>query len=264
VLLMVGLNITPGASAALLLNLEGVFTALLAWWIFKENTDARIVLGMVAISAGGVILSWDNSSLAGGSWLGGLAIAGACLGWGVDNNLTRNVATGSPVQIAALKGGVAGMVNISLGLLSGSALPPFSTIFLAGLVGLLGYGVSLTLFIAALGQLGTARTGAYFATAPFVGAALAVVLLREPISMQLLGAAALMGVGVGLHLTEHHEHEHSHEVLEHEHPHSHDEHHQHDHEPGIPVQEPHTHVHTHPPLVHSHPHYPDIHHRHSH
>ncbi len=262
VLLMIGLTSTAGTTAALLLNLEGVFTATLAWWVFKENADARIIWGMVAITAGGGLLSWAGP-LEGANVGGALAIIGACFAWGVDNNLTRNISTGSPVQIAAIKGTVAGMVNCSLGLLLGAPLPTFLEGLLAAGVGLLGYGLSLTFFITALEKLGTARTGAYFATAPFVGAALAIVLLRDPITFNFLGAAALMGLGVWLHLTENHDHEHDHEELEHDHLHSHDEHHQHSHE-GIAVAASHSHSHRHSTLIHRHPHYPDSHHRHRH
>jgi drug/metabolite transporter (DMT)-like permease len=259
--LLFGLSSTPASSAALLLNLEGVFTALLAWVIFKENTDARIIWGMVAITAGGFLLSWTGR-LEGTALVGLLAIVGACLAWGIDNNLTRKVSASDPIQIAAIKGGAAGIINTSLGLALGAQLPPWTSLLLAGLVGFLGYGLSLTLFIIALRQLGTARTGAYFATAPFVGSFLAVLLLHDPITPYFIGAAGLMSLGVWLHLTEHHEHEHVHEELEHEHAHVHDEHHQHAHD--TLSEEPHSHSHRHASLVHRHPHYPDIHHRHQH
>ncbi|WP_218081258.1 DMT family transporter [Anthocerotibacter panamensis] len=260
-LLMLGLVLTPASSAALLLNLEGVFTALMAWFIFKENFDRRIAWGMAAITAGGALLAWTGEFSI--SW-GALAIGGACLGWAIDNNLTRPIAGGDPVQIAAVKGCVAGVVNSTLALSLGATLPGPSTLVLAGLVGLVGYGVSLTCFVLALRYIGTARTGAYFALAPFVGATLALGLLGEPVTPRFLGAALLMGVGAWLHLTENHHHEHTHETLEHVHAHTHDEHHQHDHSPTHSPGTPHSHVHRHQPLVHSHPHYPDLHHRHDH
>src|SRR5450432_727886 len=160
-LLMLGLASTPAASASLLLNLEGVLTALLAWFVFKENFDRRIALGMAFITGGGVLLSWSGDTAAEVPW-GSLAISGACLAWGIDNNLTRKVSGGNPIQIAAAKGLVAGGVNLSLALLVGSHLPEIPTVLAAGLVGLFGYGVSLTFFLLALPHLGTARTGAYF------------------------------------------------------------------------------------------------------
>jgi drug/metabolite transporter (DMT)-like permease len=269
VLLMLGLKATPAATASLLLNLEGVFTALLAWFAFHENFDRRIALGMALIVAGGVLLSWQGSDghhpLRGYPLpLGSLAVAGACLCWGIDNNLTQKVSAGDPLQVAAIKGAVAGSVNLAVALALGARLPSLATTGNALVVGFLGYGVSLALFVLALRHIGTARAGAYFSLAPFVGAGISLLLLREPVGPLFALAAVLMGVGVWLHLTERHEHEHHHERLEHEHRHVHDEHHQHEHPPGIDPREPHTHWHVHEPLTHAHPHYPDIHHRHRH
>ena len=263
VLLMLGLASTPAAAASLLLNLEGVLTALLAWFVFKENFDRRIALGMAFITGGGVLLSWTDDT-ADGVPQGALAIAGACLAWGIDNNLTRKVSGGNPIQIAAAKGLVAGGVNLGLAHVAGSPLPALPSALAAGAVGLLGYGVSLTCFVLALRHLGTARTGAYFSLAPFVGAGLSLVVLAEGVTASLALAADLMGVGLWLHLTERHAHEHAHEPLAHDHLHSHDEHHRHAHATGDPPGEPHSHPHRHEAMTHAHPHYPDIHHRHGH
>ncbi|HEV8178539.1 MAG TPA: EamA family transporter [Gemmatimonadales bacterium] len=262
-LLMYGLVHAPASSASLLLNLEGVFTSLIAWAVFREHVPLRIALGMVAIVAGGLLLSWDGH-VAWGSLGGPLAIAGACLCWAVDNNLTQRVSAGDPVQIAQLKGLVAGAVNTGLGLSLGARLPDPFPVAAALLVGFLGYGVSLVCFVLALRGLGTARTGAYFSLAPFIGAALGLFLYREPVTPLFLAAAALMALGLWLHLSERHEHSHTHELFEHTHAHRHDEHHRHAHGPGDPLTEPHTHPHRHDRLAHSHPHYPDIHHRHGH
>lgn len=262
-LLMWGLAQTPASSASLLLNLEGVFTALLAWFVFKENFDARIAWGIALIAAGGVGLSWVGRPTAGVPW-GALAIVGACFAWGVDNNLTRKVSAGDPVQIAMLKGLVAGSVNTALGLGLGAKLPGVAVLLAVGAIGFFGYGLSLTLFVLALRHIGTARTGAYFSTAPFVGAAVAVALLGDPLSLGFGLAAILMGLGVWLHLTERHEHKHHHEPLEHDHLHTHDEHHRHAHTPTDPPGELHSHTHRHEEVTHTHPHYPDIHHRHGH
>ena len=262
VLLMLGLSVTPASSAALLLNVEGLATVGIAWAVFHENADRRIMLGALSILAGAVLLSWQGAA-AGVGW-GALAIVGACLAWGIDNNLTRKLSVADPVQIAMLKGLVAGSVNLGLALWHGAALPPTGAALGAGVVGFFGYGVSLVLFVLALRHLGAARTGAYFSMAPFIGAVLALSLFGEPLTMRLLAAAALMGVGLYLHLVEHHEHEHEHEKLTHEHAHNHDEHHQHEHGPDATPGEPHVHVHRHAPMVHRHPHYPDLHHRHTH
>lgn len=263
VLLMLGLTTTPASSAALLLNLEGLATMAIAWLVFRENVDRRLLLGAAAILAGALLLSWQGGGLA-GFGLGALYIAGACLAWGIDNNLTRRISGSDPVQIAMIKGLVAGTVNFALATAMGSHLPATRLIAGAAVVGFLGYGVSLVLFVLALRYLGTARTGAYFSTAPFIGALLAVALFSEPVTWTLIVAAALMAGGLYLHLVERHDHEHAHEALEHEHPHAHDEHHQHAHGPGDPTGEPHTHRHRHEHLIHKHPHYPDLHHRHGH
>jgi drug/metabolite transporter (DMT)-like permease len=261
-LLMLGLARTTASSAALLLNLEGVFTLALAWLVFHENVDRRIALGAATILLGAALLSAEGGGVALG-W-GAPLVAGACLAWAVDNNLTRKLSGADPVQIAMLKGLVAGGTNLALAAAHGAAWPGTLATMAAGIAGLAGYGLSLVLFILALRGLGTARTAAYFSTAPFIGAVLAVALLGEPVTARLAAAAALMAIGLYLHLAERHEHEHEHEPLVHEHRHVHDAHHQHAHALGDPPGEPHTHVHAHARLVHRHPHYPDLHHRHRH
>ena len=264
ILLLYGLARTSAASTSLLLNLEAVLTALLAWLVFHENADRRIVLGMALIVAGGVVLAWPTDGTGATSLIGALAVAGACVCWAVDNNLTRKVSAGDPVFIAATKGVVAGATNIALALALGTRLPtPGATAAAMG-VGFLGYGVSLVLFVIALRGLGSARTGAYFSVAPFFGAGLAIAAFGEPLSWPFALAAALMALGVWLHLTEVHEHEHIHEALTHTHAHRHDTHHRHGHDFDWDGREPHSHEHAHEPLVHRHPHYPDVHHRHDH
>jgi len=263
VLLMWGLTATSASSASLLLNLEGVLTALLAWFVFKENFNARIALGMAFIAAGGVCLSWSGRPEAGLPW-GSFAIIGACFAWSIDNNLTRKVSASDPVQIAMLKGLVAGSVNTALALALGAKLPPMTALLAVSIVGFLGYGVSLTMFVLALRHIGTARTGAYFSVAPFVGAFISILFLGDMLTISFGAAAILMGLGVWLHLTERHKHAHRHEPVEHRHLHSHDAHHQHSHYANEPPGEPHLHLHRHEGLVHSHSHFPDIHHRHSH
>ncbi|KTD75237.1 MULTISPECIES: DMT family transporter [Legionella] len=264
ILLMVGLQQTSAARASLLLNLEAVLTALLAWMIFKEHTSYKIVLGMLLIVAGGILLSWPHGVASQQNTLGPIAIAGACLCWAIDNNFTRNISAGDPLFIAGSKGLIAGVVNTSLALLLGISIPNWQTISYAFSVGFIGYGASLVLFVLALRGLGTARTGAYFSTAPFIGAAIAILFFQDRPSIVFWAAALLMGIGVWLHLTEHHEHEHKHEPFSHDHRHIHDEHHQHTHESHWDEKEPHAHAHHHKALTHSHPHYPDIHHRHHH
>ena len=264
VALMFGLISTSGSTASLLLNLEAVLTAAIAWVVFKENADRRIVLGMLAIVAGGVSLGWQSGSSAQSNVMGLVLVSFACLCWAIDNNLTRKVSASDALFIASIKGVIAGTVNTALAISMGAVLPKLATLSSTLCVGLLGYGISLVLFVLALRGLGTARTGAYFSTAPFIGAAVALLVFSETTSMAFWIAAALMGLGVWLHLTEHHDHEHVHEVLEHGHEHSHDEHHQHSHEFAWNGDGIHSHPHVHVSIKHSHPHYPDIHHRHVH
>jgi drug/metabolite transporter (DMT)-like permease len=260
-LLMFGLTRTDAAGASLLLNLEGLATMGIAWVVFHESVDRRLLLGALCILGGAALLSWQGQSSF--QW-GAMLVVGACLCWGIDNNLTRKLSSADPVQIAMLKGLVAGTVNLLLALANGAVLPQMHVLLAVCVVGFLGYGVSLALFVLGLRHLGAARTSAYFTLAPFVGAMLAVVMLDEPLSIELLFAGGLMALGLWLHLAERHEHQHVHEAMEHEHRHRHDEHHNHTHGPDDPPGEPHTHWHRHPPLVHRHSHYPDLHHRHGH
>lgn len=262
--LMLGLTRTPAATASLLLNLEAVLTAVLAWVVFRENTDRRIVLGMLLIVAGAVLLALPSSSQGAHLSWGALLIVGACLCWALDNNFTRKVSASDALFIAGLKGLISGIVNVGIALALGARLPAMSMVGMAMTVGLLGYGISLVLFVLALRGLGSARTGAYFSTAPFIGAAIAILAFGEHASWMFWLAAALMAAGVWLHLAERHEHLHTHEPITHAHRHVHDEHHQHAHDFDWDGHEPHTHEHTHAPLTHSHPHYPDIHHQHRH
>jgi drug/metabolite transporter (DMT)-like permease len=260
-LLLLGLKTTSAAAGALLLNLEGVATMVIAWLLFRENVDRRLLLGALAIIAGATALSWSGGAAAGP---GGLLIAGACLAWGMDNNLTRGLSNADPVQIALIKGLVAGSVNLLLAFCTGAELLPWKQTLSAAAIGFFGYGVSLVLFVRALRYLGAARTSAYFSTAPFIGALLAVLFFSEPATMTLAAAAVLMAAGVYLHLEETHNHAHSHDAMEHEHQHRHDAHHQHEHSALDPAGEPHAHRHSHAPMKHAHRHYPDLHHRHHH
>ncbi len=264
VLLMLGLSITTAGTASLLLNLEAVLTALLAWIVFRENAGARVVVGMTFIVGGGLLLSWRHDPGTPAQWFGPLLIAGACLCWAIDNNLTRKVSASDALFVAGAKGMIAGIVNTALAFILGASPPSWQLLGPALLVGFLGYGVSLFLFVLALRGLGAARTGAYFSTAPFMGAAIAIGIFQEPTTASFWVAAMLMAIGVWLHLTEHHEHLHTHEAMLHTHSHTHDEHHQHQHDFPWDGKEPHIHPHQHEPMTHSHPHYPDIHHRHRH
>lgn len=261
-LLMLGLTGMPASNASLLLTAEGLFTTLLAWFAFKENFDRRVVLGMITILAGVVLLSWPQAIEGGAIWPV-LAVLGACLAWGIDNNLTRKVSLNDATWIAARKGIVAGTCNLLLARMIDSAYPPVTDVAAAMVLGLFAYGVSLALFVVGLRHLGAARTGAYFSVAPFFGAVLAVAL-GEPFTLILAIAGVLMALGVWLHLTEHHEHVHFHPALFHSHKHEHDEHHQHVHDIPTAPNTKHSHWHKHDPITHSHAHFPDAHHQHRH
>ena len=264
ILLMIGLSQLYSANVSLLLNLESVFTALFAWLLFKEHYSQRIAFGMLLIVLGGAVLAFAPRIQSLFSF-GAIPIVLACACWALDNNLTRKISSANPLFIAMIKGLVAGVINYILAIkLFNAACPPIVYTLLALIIGFLGYGLSLWLFIKALRELGAARTGAYFSCAPFIGAALSVIILQEPFSIRLLLAGSLMAFGVWLHLTETHNHEHVHEFLEHEHMHTHDEHHQHEHDFPVDMNKPHSHKHKHERLVHSHPHFPDIHHQHNH
>lgn len=261
-LLMYGLVGMPASGASLLLNAEGVFTTLLAWSVFRENVGRRIVLGMLAIVAGAVVLSWPGEARF-SSALPALAVLGACLSWGIDNNLTRKVSLTDATWLAAAKGLVAGPVNLLLAVALGTSFPPVVNVVGAMAVGLVAYGLSLSLFIVALRLVGTARAGAYFSVAPFFGAVLALAL-GESLTVPLVVAGLLMTVGLVLHLTERHGHQHTHLPLVHDHWHTHDDlHHTHHHDQPVPPRG-HRHPHQHEAQTHTHEHYPDAHHRHPH
>jgi len=266
VLLLTGLSGMAAASASLLLNAEAVFTALLAWFVFRENFDRRVALGMLAIVAGGLVLAWPGQ-LDWPGWQPALCVTGACLAWAIDNNLTRKVSLADATWIAMVKGLAAGATNLVLALALGASWPAAPVVAAAAALGFASYGASLALFVVGLRELGTARTGAYFSVAPFFGAVLAIVLLGEAVTLPLLLAGGLMAIGVALHLSERHEHCHAHEALEHAHEHVHgdgDPHHDHVHEPPVEPGTRHSHAHRHQPMVHNHPHFPDAHHRHGH
>jgi drug/metabolite transporter (DMT)-like permease len=262
VMLLWGLVGESASTASLLLSMEGILTTLLAGLLFHEAVGARVWAAVVVMAAAGALLAHDRTA----PWslsIHALAIAGACFLWGLDNNLTRNISGRDPVVIAGVKGLVAGSVNISLGWLADGKAIPADLWAPAMLLGLLSYGVSLVLYILALRHLGSARTAAYFGTAPFIGVSVSILWLHDTMTAPLAAALILVAAATWLLFTERHEHQHLHEVLDHSHLHSHDAHHLHTHAGGE-GPEPHTHWHRHEPMTHSHPHTPDLHHRHQH
>jgi drug/metabolite transporter (DMT)-like permease len=264
ILLLFSLRETAAATASLLLNFEGVATAVIAAIVFKEAIGQRALWGILLVTAASILLSWAPS----GEWgvsLGALGILGACVLWGIDNNLTRNISAKDPLTIVLVKGFGAGTVSLLLALSLGNRLPGVGVLLVALLLGSLSYGLSIVLFIRAMRGLGAARTSALFGTAPLAGVVLSFMLLREAPGSLFWFALPLMAAAAFLLFSEQHAHRHTHEALTHDHRHRHDDgHHNHNH-PGMTDRSlTHAHPHTHEPLTHEHPHLPDIHHRHVH
>jgi drug/metabolite transporter (DMT)-like permease len=261
VLLVLGLARLPGATAALLLNLETPFTVALAVLLLGEQLSRSEAAGAGAVVLGAAALTWGPGSLAIDP-IGAALVAGACGAWAIDNGLSQRLAVRDPVAVARAKTLAAGAINVALGLGLGERLPSPALAGAALLTGSAGYGLSIVLHLLAVRSVGAARQAALFGTAPFIGAVAAVPLLGERLSPTHLGAGGLMGLGVALVLRARHAHLHDHDCVEHEHAHVHDDHHAHPH--AGPAVEPHSHLHRHAPLVHDHPHAPDVHHRHRH
>ena len=262
ILMLVGLQRLSAVTGSLLLNLEGPFTSVIAIGLMREHLGKREMLAVATIMLGGMLVSLQPGPV-GGNWIGVVEMAAACLSWGVDNNLTQRVSLRDPVAVARIKTLAAGSCTLVIALWqNGWAIPGATDVVSAGAVGGLCYGVSIVLDVKALRVLGAARESGYFATAPFVGAVLSIVVFRELPKLSELAGAAAMVVGVIVLLREQHSHRHTHDIVFHEHLHVHDEHHQHQHE-GV-VSEPHSHLHEHPALTHEHLHVSDSHHRHIH
>jgi len=261
VLLLVGLHQLSAVAASLLLNLEAPFTILLAVWLFRDHVGEMEIVAIGLIVVGALTLTHAEGVFS-ASWMGGAAVAGACLSWAVDNNLTQRLSIRDPLAIVRVKALAAAPISFGLALVVGQTLPPSRELGYGMVLGLFSYGLSVVFAVRSLRLLGAAREAAYFATAPFIGALVAAGLLREPLGARELFAMVIMAAGVILLLRAEHEHIHTHEAMEHDHAHVHDEHHVHEHDE--PTIEPHAHVHRHPTLTHEHPHVPDVHHRHRH
>jgi drug/metabolite transporter (DMT)-like permease len=262
ILLMMGLSLVTGFATSLLLSLEAVATAAIAVLAFREPAGSRLWLALGCMTVGGVLLTWDTQA-GGFDPLGPVLVVLAMICWGVDNNLTRAISSRDAVQITMVKGAVAGSTSLAIAWALGMVVPLDPILGFALLLGALSYGISLVLFIRALEGLGSARTGAFFSVAPFVGAVASILILGEWLGWLMLPASAVMAAGVWLLVRERHSHEHTHEEVTHVHSHGHDDiHHGHEHEPGC--VEPHCHAHAHDPIAHAHPHWPDGHHRHRH
>lgn len=259
-LLTSGLARTPAATVSLLLNLEVVATAAIAALVFREHLGRRVIGGITLITAAGALLTWSGAPEL---RAGALLVIGACLCWGLDNSVTAQLDLVAPEHITLAKGVIAGTTNVGIALMLGASLPGLWVISAALVTGAVGYGASITLWVAGARDLGAARGQMVFSLAPFIGAMLAWAVFGDHASAVQLGALGIGLAGALLVVGSDHEHPHSHGVIEHTHEHSHDSHHHHAHLDGD-LHEPHTHPHEHEPLVHAHPHAPDLHHRHVH
>lgn len=265
VALVWGLQRTSGTSASLMLTLEALFTALLAWRLYSETVDRRVVLAMASLMAGGVVLAFDQSLQGTVQLLGLAAVMVATAAWGVDNTLSRGVADRDPGQVVLAKSGLGVIATFFLAVFFAEPLPTLLTAGVLLGIGATGYGLSLRFYLLAQRTFGAARTGSVFAFAPLMGAVGAFGLGERAVSALLVLGGMLMLGGVVLHLIESHDHAHAHEALEHEHAHAHDDgHHDHDHDHDRKPQGTHSHLHKHAALVHRHPHVPDLHHGHKH
>ncbi|HXE97914.1 MAG TPA: EamA family transporter [Dongiaceae bacterium] len=257
-----GIKYGTASEVTLLLNLETVATTVIAWLIFKEHIGPRVWTGKILILiAACIVVLKAQGGLA--FSLSGLLIVLACIFWGIDNNLTRDVEELSSTVLAGIKGFGAGICTIVLALLFSPGKATNYQIGGALVIGALSYGMSLVLFVEALRKIGSARTATFFAIGPFIGMLLSVAMLGERPPAAYWFAGSLMLVGIFLLYREMHRHLHVHGAIAHCHTHIHDEHHRHDHAENE-TSEPHEHFHTHQPITHSHVHWPDVHHRHEH
>lgn len=264
VLMLHGLRQVSGVAGSLLLNLEAPFTIAVAVLFFREHLARREAIAAAIIILGGATLTLERDAPSQATLVGALLLAGACAAWAIDNNLTQKLSGKDPMALVRIKTLSAGTMNLLIAFALGQDLPPARILAAATVLGFFSYGASILLDAYALRHLGAAREAAYFATAPFFGAALSIPLLGERLTIARVAAVALMSAGVALLLRAQHGHTHSHEALDHEHRHVHDEHHQHEHLPTDPPGEPHSHPHRHAALTHEHPHVSDLHHRHEH
>ena len=259
-----GLQRTSGMGASLMLTLEALFTAVLAWRIYGETMDRRVWAAVLMLLAGGLTLVLDQGRDGATQLWGLLAVMAATAAWGMDNTLSRAVADRDPGQVVLAKATLGTAATAVISWIASESLPSCLQAIGLLVVGAAGYGLSLRFYLLAQRAFGAARTGSVFAFAPFIGAGLALMLGDRSGSWSLALGGFLMLLGVVVHLSEGHHHVHIHEILEHEHAHTHDDGH-HDHQHDHPMkQEIHSHWHKHDTVIHEHPHAPDIHHGHSH
>lgn len=262
ILLLFGLKTASSATVSLLGNFEIVATALIAFMLFHEAVSRRLLAAIGFITIASMLLSVNSfTDLSLNS--GALFVLLACACWGFENNCTRMLSLKDPMEIVIIKGFGSGIGSFIVALFLGERAPKLLIILPAMLLGFVAYGLSIFYYVSAQRTLGAARTGAYYAIAPFVGTGIAFILFKNALTLQFLSALLLMLFGAYLAAVEKHSHSHKHEQFEHEHRHNHaDGHHNHVH--PYPVHGEHSHAHIHDELVHTHAHTPDMHHQHSH
>ena len=262
-LLAWGLQRAGATSGALLLNLEAVFTVLLARVFFHEPIGRRVATAVACMVGGGAALTFDSSTEDSFGVFGVFAVAGATAAWALDNTWTRPLAERNPFQVIAVKGALGASLTATVAIARGESLPPLVHAVVLIACGATGYGASLYLYLLAQRRIGAGRTGSVFALAPFIGAALAWSLGDRESGWLAVAAGVMFAIGVYLHVSERHGHRHVHELVEHEHMHRHDDgHHTHAHDPAFVGE--HSHAHHHGRIDHDHEHAPDIHHAHGH
>ena len=262
IVMLFSLRNTPAATASLLLNFEAVTTTLIAWFVFKEAISRNAWWAVISITAASIYLSLEINAGWGIS-LGALGILLSCVLWGVDNNLTRNIALKDPLDIVMFKGLAAGMVSLAIALITGRPTPGSSFILWGLCLGAISYGLGIVLYVLAQRELGAARTSALFSASPLAGVVLSLIIFGDVPFFKLYAAVPLILLGTLLLVFEQHSHGHAHQAVTHSHAHNHnDPHHNHLHD--FPVTASHAHPHTHDLLFHDHAHMPDTHHHHSH
>ena len=236
ILLMLGLTMTSSANASLLNNFEIVATSLIAFFVFREVISRHLRIALILVVLSSIILGYEGS----GSFLfnkGSLLVLGACICWGIENNCTRKLSSKSSAEIVIIKGIFSGLGSLIVAFICGEPLPQLQWILIILLLGFVSYGLSINFYILAQKDLGAAKTGAYYAAAPFIGVLFSLVILGERPAFQFyIGLAVMLAATVFIIRDT--------VTLQHDHPHTHTHTHEHLHD-GVAHTHEHTHTHTH-------------------
>lgn len=194
ILLMLGLSMGFASNASLLGNFEIVATALIALAVFRETVSKRLWLAIVLITLSSILLSFDGAESLRFSY-GSLLVLAATICWGFENNCTRKISSKSTYEIVILKGFFSGLGALAIAFIQKETVPSLLYIALALLLGFVAYGLSIFLYVRAQNVLGAAKTSAYYAVAPFIGALLSFLFLKEKPTWMYLFALAVMILG---------------------------------------------------------------------